>query len=226
LTPVPPPASPCVRVNLDYASNADTELGSRFYLSYDGSAPTAANCVTLATDVATAWNAHCAPFIDQAYSLREVDVLDIATDSGASGSVTVDDPGTSTGSTLTSNAAFNVEFKIARRYRGGKPRMFFPPDTYPALVDMSHWSPSTVTSVNSYVGLFFAAVVGSSVGSMGTLAHVSLSFYKGFTNITNSSGRERAVPTYRSAALLDPVTGYACKALVGSQRRRRASTTY
>jgi hypothetical protein len=60
---------------------------------------------------------------------------------------------------------------------------------------------------------------------MGTLAHVNLSYYKGFTNVTNSSGRERAVPTYRDAALVDPVTGYFGKAIMGSQRRRRTSTT-
>jgi hypothetical protein len=226
LTPVPPPASPCVRVKLDYADNAGNELGSRFFLSYSGSAPSSANCVTLATDIATAWNTNIAGMIDAAYSLREVDVQDIATDTGNYGSASVDHPGTGTGSSISSNAAINVEFDIARRYRGGKPRMFFPPDTQPAMVDISHWSPTSVTTYNTDVAAFFAAIEALTVGSMGTLQHVSLSYYKGFTNIANSSGRERAVPTYRTAAVVDPVTGYSAKALVGSQRRRRASTTY
>jgi hypothetical protein len=61
---------------------------------------------------------------------------------------------------------------------------------------------------------------------MGVLAHVNLSYYKGFVNVENSSGRERAAPTYRDSALLDPVTGYVVKQVVGSQRRRRTATTY
>jgi hypothetical protein len=79
--------------------------------------------------------------------------------------------------------------------------------------------------VNSGVAAFFSEIEGLSVGSMGTLQHVNLSYYKGFTNITNSSGRERAVPTYRTVATHDNVTGYSAKAIIGSQRRRRTSTS-
>jgi len=73
---------------------------------------------------------------------------------------------------------------------------------------------------------FMAEIEALSVGAVGALGHVNLSYYQGFKNITNSSGRERAVPTYRNTALLDVVQGYAAKSVVGSQRRRRTSTTY
>jgi len=70
------------------------------------------------------------------------------------------------------------------------------------------------------------AVTGLSVGAVGALAHVNVSYYQSFKNVTNSSGRTRAAPTYRTIALLDPITGYVVKAVVGSQRRRRTAKTY
>jgi hypothetical protein len=154
-----------------------------------------------------------------------VDVLDIATDSGASATETVSHAGGDSSGTLVANVAVNVEFNIARRYRGGKPRMFLPPPGDDALASIDKWTTGFVGDVNTGMSGFFSAIEALTVGSMGTLAHVNLSYYKGFQNVTNSSGRERAAPTYRSSALLDTVTGYACKAVVGSQRRRRTATT-
>jgi hypothetical protein len=201
-------------------------MGNRFYLSYAGSAPTAANCVTLANDIASAWNTRIPPIIYTNQSLTEVDVLDIATDTGAFGTVTVSHPGTLTGGTLTSNAATNVEFDIAVRYRGGKPRIFWPPPDDTALLSENKFTTTFQSQVNTVTGEFFSDIEALSVGAVGALQHVNVSYYKGFTNVTNSSGRTRAAPKYRTpTALVIPITGYACKAVVGSQRRRRTSTT-
>jgi hypothetical protein len=225
MTVVPLPASPCVRVRLGYTTDAGTDMGSRFFLSYSGAAPSAANCSTLATDIGTAWNTNIASLVYSLISLTEVDVLDITTDSGASAVVTVDHPGTDSSATLVANVATNVEYDIARRYRGGKPRMFLPPPAGDKLASLDKWTTDFIGDVNTGVAAFFAALEALTVGSMGTLAHVNLSYYKGFTNVTNSSGRERAAGKYRDVATLDTVTGYACKAVVGSQRRRRTATT-
>lgn len=201
-------------------------MGSRFYLSYAGSAPTAANCVTIATDIATAWNTDLASVVYELITLSEVDVLDIATNSGAFGTAAVSHAGTMAGSTLVSNAATNVEFDLSRRYRGGKPRMFLPPPDATSLASTDKYTTTFVSSVNAAIGAFFTAVEAISVGAVGALQHVNVSYYSGFTNVTNSSGRTRAAPKYRSpTAKVDTISGYACKAVVGSQRRRRTATT-
>ena len=225
MTAVPLPASPCVRVSMDYLQLDAFVAVSRFFLSYAGSPPSGANCVTLATDVMTAWVAHLSPLIDTDYGLVEVDVLDIGTDSGLSGQWTGNETATRSGVSLPSQCAVNVEYNIERRYRGGKPRMFLPSAVQTDLQDADHWNVTFIDEANAGMAAFFAELEALSIGSLGTLAHVNLSYYKGFTNLTNSSGRERAVPTYRDAALLDTVVGYSCKALMGSQRRRRAAVT-
>lgn len=226
MTAPPLPASPCVRVRLDYTQSDGYDGGSRFYLSYAGSAPTPGNCTSLAGDVEAAWLAHLAALIPPSWALTEVDVLDITTDAGASGQWTGDEAGTNEGTVFPSQVATNVEFNIARRYRGGKPRMFLPPGTQSDGLDAGHWSTDFVDSVNTGMAAFFAEIEALSIGAVGALAHVNLSYYQSFTNVTNSSGRMRAAPKYRTVALVDTVEGYACKAKMGSQRRRRTATTF
>lgn len=225
MTVVPLPDVPCVRARLIYTQTDAFEGGSRFYLSYAGSAPTGANCTTLADDIEAAWVANLAPLMTENWELTSVDVLDIATDSGLSGQWNGTEAGSGGTNQIPASCAQNVEFNIARRYRGGKPRMFLPPAGQPALLDAGHWDSAQVTAVNTGVAAFFAALEALSIGAMGALQHINLSYYQGFTNITNSSGRERAVPKYRATAQSDRVTGYSAKAEVGSQRRRRVATT-
>lgn len=225
MTVVPLPASPCIRVRMIYNTVAAADAGNRLYFSYSGSAPTAANCVTLASDIESAWATNLKPLISNDYALVEVDVLDIATDSGAFGTWTGDVVGTRTGTPPPVQCAMNVEFNIARRYRGGKPRCFLPAGIESDLLAPNTWTESFLSAVETGFSGFITAVEALSVGAVGTLQHVNLSYYKGFTNITNSSGRERAVPTYRATALVDSITGYAVKQIIGSQKRRRTSST-
>lgn len=225
MTAPPLPASPCVRVRLIY-TNADSSFaGSRFYLSYTGGAPSGADCTTLASDIAAAWESNIATLVNSGDTLTEIDVLDIATNSGLSGQWDGSHVGTSDGAPLPAQVAMNVEYDIARRYRGGKPRMFLPAPGDEAVATAGTWTSGVITDTNAGMAAFFAAIEALDVGSMGTLTHVNLSYYQGFTNVTNSSGRTRAAPKYRAAALLDTVVGYAAKLEMGSQRRRRTATT-
>ena len=225
---IPPlPASPCVRVRLDYTQADGLTGGSRFYLSYSGAAPTAGDCGTLATDIGNAWSTHLAGLVNEDWTLAEVDVLDIASDSGLSGQAEPASAGANAGTALPAQCAINVEYDIARRYRGGKPRMFLPPACTGNTADPSHWSGSFVTEVNSGMVAFIDEIEALSIGAMGTLAHVNLSYYSGY-NTASPPWRGpgfKYPPLYRDAAKLDTVEGYACKSMIGSQKRRRSATT-
>lgn len=225
MTVVPLPDIATVRVRMIWNEGDSDEMGVRLYWSYSGSAPTGANCTTLATDISTAYSGSLKADVGSSFTLNEIDVLDIATDSGLSGQWTGSIVGSLTGNVVPAQCATNVEFNISRRYRGGKPRMYLPPPDYTRLAGPTEFSTTHVSDVNTDCNTFFDDVNALSIGSMGTLNHINLSYYKGFTNITNSSGRERAVPTYRATALHDNIVSYATKQLIGSQRRRRSSTT-
>ena len=211
---------------MDYTQTDGFLAGNRLYLSYSGSAPTAANLNTLASDISAAWGTHLAITAHPDWSLAEVDCEDIATRGGAAGSYGTPVVGTSSGTALAAQVAQNIEFDIARRYRGGKPRIFLPPPNTGVVSTVSEWQDSWVADLNTYFAAFMSEITALSIGSIGTLAHVNLSYYNGFTNVTNSSGRTRAAPKYRDTALVDAVTGYAAKKLYGSQKRRRNATAY
>lgn len=225
-----PPSVAAVRCKLDYL-NADNFLaGSRFYLTYSGSPPTAANCNTLAGDIGTAWASHIAAYITNTWTLNEIDVLDLGSTSGASAVFAATAAGTASPPAPPSSVAVNVEFDIARRYRGGKPRMYFPQSTNANLANNSQWSGSFVTTFNSAVSAFFAQLNALSIGSMGTLQHSNISFFHGVDKNQPPTGTWRGPPhpyppAYRTTPLVDVVENYSTKATVGSQKRRRTATT-
>jgi hypothetical protein len=213
---------------LDYTQSDNFLSGSRFYLSYSGSAPSPANCITLASDIGTQWAAHLAALVNVGFTLTEVDVLDLNSLSGASGQASPGAAGTRSGQALTASVATNVEFNIARRYRGGKPRMYLPSPEQGDLLNEGAWGTTFIGQVNTGVAAFFAALEALSIGSMGTLQHVNISFYDGvYTTTPPWRGPGfKYPPKYRTTPLVDAVEGYACKAVIGSQRRRRTATTY
>jgi hypothetical protein len=211
---------------LKYNQADGSEAGSRFYLGYTGSAPSSATLDTVAGDIKTAFVTNLLGAINSTFTLVEIDLLDITTETGASGSWTGTEEGGDTTSPVAAQVATSVEFDIARRYRGGKPRMFLPPPGSSEVADPAHWTDGFVSGTNTNMAAFMTEIGAISVGGLSDLTHVSLSYYKGFTNLPNSSGRERAVPTYRATALVDTVTGYSTKKMFGSQKRRRHATSY
>jgi len=226
MTLPPLPDANVIRVAMDYTHDSTLKAGSRFYLKYSGSTASSGDLGTLASDIATYWNGELAAIVNDEWTLTEVDCLDISTRSGNFNKASVSHAGSASGTPVAAQVAMNIEYNLALRYRGGKPRMYLPPSVTGNADSDASWTDSWVTTVNGNVAAFFAAVVAVSLGSLGTLTHVNLSYYHGFTNIANTSGRVRAVPTYRSPnAISTPVTGYSAKKEFGSQRRRRVSTT-
>lgn len=221
----PLPDTSCVRVHLIYNQANPGEGGNRFYISYSGSAPTPGNCATFAASVGTEWETHIAPLIAEPYELTEVDVIDITTATGNSGQAFPDVGGSRAGAYLPDSVAINVEFGIARRYRGGKPRMYLPPATEGDLQNQSSWTSAFVSAVNTGVEAFFSGIESFDIGSMGTLQHINLSYYQGYTNVPIPGERTKVKNNYRAVALHDNIESYSCKAMIGSQRRRRSSTT-
>ena len=223
-----PPAVQAVRCKLDYVQVDSSLGGSRFYLAYTGSAPSPSNCSTLAADIGTQWASHLAGFVNTGFSLGEVDVLDLASSSGSSGQDNTVHAGTDTGAVLPASICVNVEYNIARRYRGGKPRMYLPAPNQTRLQDEGHWTTAYASGLNTAMAAFFTALEALSIGSMGTLSHVNISFFHGVNTSTPPwrGPGYKYPPKYRDTPLVDAVEGYATKLLVGSQRRRRNATTY
>lgn len=226
MTVVPPPDVSCVRVRLIYSGSLVNDMGNRFYTSFTATRPDAAACAAFAASVAGEWVSHLAPLCATYNALTEVDVEDITDSTGAFGTWSGTHDGTRSGTAPPIQTALNVEFAIKNRYRGGKPRAYFPFGVDADLADPSHWSSGLTSAAGTDVPAFFSAVNGDGWSGAGTLKHIILHQYHGFLNLANSSGRVRAVPQYITPnSISHEVTGYNPKTVVGSQRRRRTSTT-
>ena len=98
MTEPPLPDVPTLRCRLVYNTQSVLAASNRFFLQYAGAAPSGANCIAIADAIEAAWVTNLAPIVNENDSLGEVDVLDIATDSGFSGQWT----GTESGSPVAS----------------------------------------------------------------------------------------------------------------------------
>jgi hypothetical protein len=182
--------------------------------------------VAFAGVIRAAFAAHLAPLIVVNYELDEVDVIDITTETGLSGQDSTVVPGTRLGVPVAYQVAFNVEYGIARRYRGGKPRSYWPFGSNDDLLDYSHWTQALHDAVQTGVTAFFAQVAASSITGLGTVKHINLSYYKGYEPRTTGGGQTTFKPKYRTDnAKSDVVFSYIPRAELSSQRRRRVATT-
>lgn len=197
--------------------------GSRFYLKYTGGPPTSADLTAYCTNVVNHYvSAGFLALLQSTLFFQEVTAVDLSSDTGAEGAYAASHEGTDSGA-IPEDAAINIQFDIGRRYRGGKPKIFFPPAGSDHLADDANWSSALTTAVSSAWTTFFSAILADTYTSFTPDVHVSVSYYKGFSVFTEPSGRARNIPTVRATPVVDTVTSHTVKGLIASQRRRRTS---
>lgn len=220
--PALPPVPSTIKVIYNLGIGTDTNAIVREYFGYSGSAPTAAQCITLAGVIRTAWGNNLKALVSANTNLISTTVIDLSSASGASGVDTTGITGTRTGTSLPAGVAVLVNKKVSRRYRGGKPRSYWPFFTNTDISSPSAWLAASVNSAQTAVNAFYTAVIGAVVGSGAITQESNVSFYNGFTVVTNPvTGRTRNVPKLRAGGpLVDTVTSNVVNSLPASQRRR------
>lgn len=217
-----------LRVDTDFTVGTDLDVRSRLHYIYSGSAPTDATCVTLATDIYALGVSHLVPLLANENNLSGVAVTDLTTPSSGVGAYLSVTPGTrGAGDPLAAEVAALHNLAISRRYRGGKPRVYWPIGIGSDLTSPSAWDGSSITAfelgLNDYIiGTEALSVSGTSLGAL-----CSISYYQGFTAVTNPiTGRTRDVPKVRSVAIApDVIITLAVNPKPGSQRRRQQHST-
>lgn len=200
----------------------DLNVACRLHYRWSGTAPSNAVCVTFATAIHASMVTNLVPLMAATNSVHAVSVTDLTSPTGAFGEYFHTDNGTSGGSPLDAATAVLFNMHIARRYRGGKPRTYWPLGVAGDLVNPTLWEATSVTAFQTALDqLVDDTIALSSSGTvMGTLC--SVSDYHGFTPVTNPiTGRTRDVPTVRSVAIApDDFTALAVNPRPASQRRR------
>lgn len=218
----PLPAVPgTIKVTLLHNAPAGSPILTRFFIHYTGTAPTTAQLLTFLGSIRSAWTTNLAPLTPTAVSLIQTSGVDLSSSTGAVAADNVNVAGTRAGGTLAFGTAFQVQYLIARRYRGGKPKGFWPFGNAADLASGGIWSATLINAVATNILAFFNAIIAAGWTGAGTITQVNVSYFSGFSVITNPiTHRARNVPTLRGTPTVDTVTGYVTETGVASQRRR------
>jgi hypothetical protein len=204
-----------------HAYGSDLDVVTRFFIRFTGVNPTVAQLDAFNASVGSEWNTALAAEASTFVNLATVESTDLTTPSSAQATTATDYAGSRAGDEVPASAAAVAAYEISRRYRGGHPRGYWPFGVAGDLTTVQHWSNAFVAEFTASLVVFFGFIVGAGWAAAGTLDHVNVSFYHGFTVVTNpSTGRARNVPTLRGAPIIDAVVGIVGRARVGSQRRR------
>jgi hypothetical protein len=201
---------------------SDNSCLTRLYFQYSGSPPNGAACNGLASSIIGAANTNLKPLSHSSVSLTAVSVQDLNSTSGAFGQSTTGYGGTRTGSATAASNTLLTNYAIGRRYRGGKPRSFWPMGVATDLFTPQQWTAAFSTAALAGLNAFYAACIGATSGGATITAHANVSYYQGFTNVAyGSPPRYRQVPTLRPGGpVIDTITGLLVSPIPGSQRRR------
>lgn len=203
-----------------WSDSSDINVTTTLFFRYTGSPPNAAACTALATDLSNAVEAENALWHEDT-TLLGVKITDLSSVSGGVGQVTVAQNGLITAPPLAGGTAVVVNYLINRRYRGGKPRSYFPWLSSGSLITRQQWGATDVNNVLAGVETIMAAFIGATSGGCTISAHANVSYYSGFTVVTNPvTGRARNVPKLRLDPQVDDVVGTTVLSRPGSQRRR------
>lgn len=193
-----------------------------WHLTYTGGPPSDADCVTLATLFYDSYSGAAGPVITGDTIMAGVDVTDLTTATSGAGTHVGTTAGSYTGVATPAQAAVLCSMPIARRYRGGKPRSYWPWLGVNALTSEGQWSTTAIAECQTAVTTLQSEIVGQSAGTTVIAGHVSVSYYEGFTSVLNPvTGRTRDVPKVRTGAIpVDPILSLACQTNPATQRRR------
>ena len=221
MPPLPPVAS-TLRIQFIHSIAGLYNAFVHAYYRYSGTAPTTTDLGNLCGAIGGAWVSNCAPVTPVATILTSVTAVDLSSQTAAEGSSIFSHPGTRVGEAMSANDCALVNLHIGRRYRGGKPRQYWP---FGVVADMSNpqsWTTAFQTAVTNAVNGQHAAILGLTWPGGSVAAAMNISYYEGFKVVTDPvTGRARNVSTPRPTPVQDQISAFSCNPRIGTQRRRQ-----
>jgi hypothetical protein len=129
--------------------------------------------------------------------------------------------GTESGAPLSAATAVLQNLNISRRYRGGKPRTYWPLFNSTDLSNPGEWGAANLTAFNTAMTAHRADILAATEGSTIMLNQVNVSYVDGYTWVSYGTPLKwRREATYRATPLIDVINGWAANLKPASQRRR------
>jgi hypothetical protein len=184
-----------------------------FHVGYSGAAPTDAQLNTYAQFWFDLMGSAAPAWVEQ-YSLTQCEAIDLTSPTASSGSYSGNVPGTDDGEFIGANTAFLVNWTIARRYRGGHPRSYFPWGSAGDMTNPQNWDGGFVDTVQSLVSSILSSAQDTDIGSASSTGLKQVSYYGPNPTPPPVETTLRAVP------IVDTITAGTAVPEIASMRRR------
>jgi hypothetical protein len=163
-----------------------------------------------------------APLMSPDYTLNDIDVVDLSTPASATGHASGVIPGSrGAADPVPESCAVILQYKIARRYRGGHPRGYWPLGDAAALSSLNTWSaPFQALCIGGWQTFQTHIIADYAVDAGDVARQVNVSAFHGFSNVLFPSGRMHVRATPRPVPLVDDVVAIGVNPKIGTQRRR------
>lgn len=220
--PALPPVANTLKIKIGWTIGSDINAVTILHARYSGGPPSATDAVNLATSIHGFVAARFRPLVGVHNDLASVEVTDLSSSSGAQGIFNTTLAGTRAGGDLGAATAALTSWIILRRYRGGKPRSYWPFGVTTDLTSPTQWTGAFTTAMQTAVQLFYNDMLTATSGTTAITALVNVSYYSGFTAVQNViTGRWRNVPKVRTGAIpTDILVSFTSPTKLASQRRR------
>lgn len=219
--PALPPVPNVIKADFFYTIGSDLRALNRLFIGYTGGIPSSADVATLAGDLYTIWAAEIAHYMCDVNVFTGCEVTDLSSALGHQATHAANTNGSLTSTPLPANVAGLGSMKIGRRYRGGKPRTYLPVGDQAQVLTPQTWQSTFVSNMQASLNATITDIAATAAGTTSLTNLVNVSYYSGFTVVTNpSTGRARNVPKLRTTPLVDPVLSWTFEVTQASQRRR------
>lgn len=215
-----PAVSKVVRVDHHITQLAPSVAQFRLFFQFSGTL-SSADAVTWLGNMNTAMGTFMTARINSDTKLVLMELTDLTSSTAVQVQNATSRTGGVSDTPLSAAVAMVIKQVIARRYRGGHPRIYLPglsigDRNTQNLWDTTHLG-NVVGSMTTYIN---ACIANTNPAAIGTISHVSVSYFQGFTNHTYPSGRVKAIPTPRGTPVIDQVVNLVGNGTLASQRRR------
>lgn len=209
-----------VRVDHHFTDGTDLAAEFRNFFQYTGTL-SSADAATWLANIVSAMGTFMTARLSNALSLVNSELTDLTSNTAPQVQNSTGHTGGIGTAVLSSGTALVIKHEIARRYRGGHPRIYLLGIPAAELGTTTTWDPTYLGNVvGSYTSYIAACTANTNPTAIGTITHVNVSYFSGFTNHTYPSGRVKAIPTPRGTPLIDPIIALVGNPVVASQRRR------
>lgn len=215
------------RVRQKFLVGADSGVKTAQHFAFTGPSPSNADCAAIAQSINGFAAAHLAPLLSTGNNLIGTEVADLSSLTAGFGEYDLATDGAISGAQVPAGTCALMSMKIARKYRGGKPRCYWPFGGAASLVNATGWTSAFVTLMEGNMAAYLAAVKSLYASGQTITNLVNVSYYSGFTVFPNPivpGRRSRNIPTPRTVAIApDIVTSFVFQQQCASQRRRNAT---